>query len=76
VTVTGTVNRYARLRSGDHVATVTRVTADSGAVAYLVESTGPYGPVFTPCASWRAALHYAAGAVAGAIHTSTVATWE
>lgn len=76
MTVTGTVHRYARLRSGDHVATVTRVTAESGTVAYLVESTGPYGPVFTPCASWRAALHYAAGAVAGAIQSTTLATWE
>lgn len=65
MTLTGTVHRYARLRSGAHVATVTRVTpeAPDRAPVYLVEHTEPSGPVFTPCTSWRAALDVAANAI-------------
>lgn len=66
MTLTGTVHRYARLRSGAHVATVTRVTPETPdrAPVYLVEHTEPTGPVFTPCATWRAALDLAAATIA------------
>ena len=66
MTITGTVSRYARLRSGAHVATVTRVIPEreDASHVYLVEHQEPSGPVFTPCATWRAALDVAAGAIA------------
>ncbi len=63
MTLTGTVNRYARLRVGAHVATVTRVDADTAPV-FVVESPGP---VFTPCASWQRAMDLAASAVTHAV---------
>lgn len=68
MTLTGTVHRFARLRSGAHVATVTRVLTerDDAPCVYLVETWEPSGPVFTPCATWRAALDYAATAIARA----------
>lgn len=72
MTLTGTVHRYARLRSGAHVATVTRVLPErpDASYVYLVEHTEPTGPVFTPCATWRAALDVAANAI-----TRNVRVW-
>lgn len=75
MTITGTVKRYATLRSGPHVATVTRCAPDSGPVAYLVEHSGPHGPVFVPCMDWRKALEVAAAAVTNAA-TRHAATWN
>ncbi|MCA2990790.1 hypothetical protein [Gemmatimonas sp.] len=65
MTLTGTVHRFARLRSGAHVATVTRVRPDApdAICVYLVEHAEPTGPVFTSCATWRAALDVAASAI-------------
>lgn len=65
-----TVDRFARLRSGPHVATVTRLgpgpelEPNDAPYAYLVETRGPLGPIFTPCCTWRAALNVAARAIA------------
>ena len=53
MTISGTVNRWARLRAPGGTATVTRVTPETGAPVYLVETSAPDGPTFTPCATWR-----------------------
>ena len=65
MTISGTVHRYARLRSGAHVATVTRVLPEraESPTVFLVETREESGPVFTPCATWRAALDVAATAI-------------
>lgn len=65
MTISGTVHRFARLRCGAHVATVTRVQPDAtdAPAVYLVETWTATGPTFTPCGTWRAALDYAAQAI-------------
>lgn len=63
MTLTGTVNRWARLRNGERAATVTRISAGTEPV-FLVETWGDLGPVFTPCPTWRAALAVAADSLA------------
>lgn len=82
MTITGNINRWAILRTGNVSAAVTRVTPDApdASAAYIVElrdTPGATANTFHITATWRDALRVASDLLTDAVaHAGHGRTWE